>query len=88
MRRATPSGREPAGARPPSPRGAYLSPHRRRLTCRLLIDGLNRRERIRLGGRLVVAIALDAGKTERQAAGILRAGLDVVERDLRDDLGA
>src|SRR5215212_7179013 len=54
-----------------------LSPYRRRFTGRLLVDFLNRFERVRFRGRLVGAVPLDAGEAQRQTAGILRARLDV-----------
>src|SRR5436309_13527244 len=47
----------------------------------------NRLDRIRLGRRLVLAVALDAGEAEGHAAGVLRALLDVAEGDLDDQLG-
>src|SRR5712691_8120560 len=64
-----------------------LSPNRRRLTRRLLIDRLDGCEGIGLRGGLVGSIPLDAREAEREPAGIVRARLDVVERDLGDDLG-
>ena len=52
------------------------------------VDRLDRREGVGLGRGLVGPIALDAREAQREAAGILRARLDVVERDLDDDLRA
>src|SRR5262245_22424979 len=63
-----------------------LSPNRRSLTGGLLIDRLNRRERVGVAGGLVAAVALYASGAGRAPARILRAGLDVVERDFGDDL--
>src|SRR5262249_28668863 len=53
----------------------------------LAIDGLNGRVGIGVGSGLVGAVALDAREPQRKAAGIVRARLNVVERDLGDDLG-
>ena len=47
----------------------------------------HRLDRVGLVGALVGAIALDAREAQREAAGILRALLQVVERDLDDELG-
>src|ERR1700741_2040074 len=47
-------------------------------------DGLNR---VGLFGLLVRAVALDAGKPQGEPAGIMRARLDVVERDLDHEPG-
>ena len=56
--------------------------------CRLLEDRADRIEGVRLGGSLVGAISLDARKAQGKATGITRAFLNVVERDLDDELGA
>src|SRR5262249_50393838 len=45
-------------------------------------------DRVRLGGLLVRAIALDTRKPQGDSARIARRGLDAVERDLDDELGA
>src|SRR5258706_8365579 len=65
-----------------------LSPNRRGLSRRLPVDRLDGRERVRFGRGLVAAIALDAREPESEAARILGARLDVVERDLGNDLRA
>ena len=52
------------------------------------VDRPNGRDGVGLGGGLVGPIPLDAREAERDAAGILRARLHVVERDLDDDLRA
>src|SRR4051812_45618989 len=64
-----------------------LSPDRRRLAGRLLVDRLDRRERVGFRRRFVATIAFHARETQREAAGILRARLEVVERDLGNDVG-
>src|SRR6185436_15762367 len=83
------SASQTAGARgfQPSDR-RMLSPNRRGLSRGLLVDRLDGRERVRLGRGLVAAIPLDAREAEREAARILGARLDVVERDLGNDLRA
>src|SRR5262245_36605975 len=58
---------------------------RRRQAGGLLVDHLNRCEGIRGGGGLVGSISLDPREAKRQTAGILRARLNIVERNLRDD---
>src|SRR6266851_1709300 len=76
---------ERCSAKPAAER--MLSPNWRRLTRRLLIDRLDGCEGVGLGGGLVRSIPLDPREAEREPAGIVRARLDVVERDLGDDLG-
>src|SRR4051794_2685549 len=49
-------------------------------------EGRYRRKRIGFAGALVRPIALHSREAERHPAGILRAGLDLVERDLHDEL--
>src|SRR5262245_51820857 len=49
-----------------------LSPDGGGCASQLLIDRLNRRERVGLGRALVFAIALDASEAERQAARVVR----------------
>tara|TARA_B100000676_G_C17909973_1_gene749468 strand:- start:860 stop:1036 length:177 start_codon:yes stop_codon:yes gene_type:complete len=44
----------------------------------------DRLERIRVGRALVLAIPFDTGKPERNTARVVRARLNVVERDLDD----
>src|SRR2546427_2872410 len=67
--------------------GRIVSSAWRRLAGHLLIDRLNRRKCVRVGRRLVVSVPFDPREAEREPAGILRAGLDLVERDFGDDLG-
>src|SRR5439155_23850350 len=64
-----------------------LSPNWRRLARRLLIDRLDGCEGVGLRSGLVRSIPLDPREAEREPAGIVRARLDIVERDLGDDLG-
>src|SRR5438876_983250 len=45
-------------------------------------------DRVRLGGALVGPVALDAREPKRDAARIAARGLDAVERDLDDEVGA
>ena len=51
-------------------------------------DRADRVDRVRLGGGLVVAVALQAREAQRDPARVLRAGLHAVEGDLDDELGA
>src|SRR6185312_16209901 len=84
---AAASGRSASGARgfqPSDPR--IVSPARRGQASGLLVDRLDGREGVGFGRGLVAAIAFHAREAERDAARILRARLDVVERDLGDDL--
>src|SRR5262249_20848062 len=72
-------------SRPPVDR-RIVSPDGRGLAGALLVQRLDGREGVGFGGALVGAIAFDAREAKRQAAGILRARLNLVERDFRDDL--
>src|SRR4029079_12249716 len=55
---------------------------------RTCVDRAHGLDGVRLGGWLVGAIALHAGKAERDPAWVARARLDAVEGDLDDELGA
>src|SRR5207248_10043785 len=50
------------------------------------VQGTHGLDRVRLLRPLVGAIALDAGEAQRQAAGVLRAFLQIIERDLHHQL--
>src|SRR5689334_23073595 len=63
-----------------------ISADRRRLAGHLPVHRLNRRDRIGLGRALVRPVPLHAREAQRKTAGILRARLDLVERDLGDHL--
>src|SRR5262249_17645850 len=69
-------------SRPPVDR-RIVSPDGRGLAGALLVQRLDGREGVGFGGALVGAIAFDAREAKRQAAGILRARLNLVERDFR-----
>ena len=49
-------------------------------------EGADRLDRVRLGCTLVGPVCLHARKPERHAARILRTPLNIVERDLDDEL--
>ena len=51
------------------------------------VQRAQRVDRVGLLGALVGAVAEDAREAQRHAAGVARAGLDAVERDLDDQLG-
>ena len=52
-----------------------------------LVQRAHGRDRVGLVGALVLAVAHDAREAQRHAAGVARARLDAVERDLDDELG-
>src|ERR1700722_2948152 len=58
----------------------------RRIVSPTFGDRSNSGDRVGVRGGLVRAIALHASEAQRQAAGIMRAHLQIVERDLDDDL--
>ena len=64
------------------------SPGERLAPGRLPVDCTDRLEGVRLGGGLIGAITLDTREAQREAAGVLRAGLNVIECNFDNQLGA
>src|SRR5215211_7405261 len=71
-----------------------IAPYRRRTASRpgsacghCRVDRPDGPDRVRLARRLVFAIALHACEAERETAGVLGALLQVIERNLDDELG-
>src|SRR6188474_787288 len=74
-----------SGRAAPAPMSTCLRPLRLDRGC---VERANRVDRVGVLWPLVGAVAFDSGKAQRQAARILRTGLDVVERHFDDELGA